>query len=82
MSGRGKQKALARHLESQLEVEGSEPTVEFGCTCRTLHCDPRPVVGALILRITNKRCPIHGPRDYLFELSKMSASQLLGHLSK
>lgn len=78
MSGQGKQKALARRLESQLKVEGLEPSVNFGCSCRTLQCEPRVGIGAPILRIPLPDCVIHFPRK---SWSQMTGAELLKSLT-
>lgn len=77
MSGAGKQKALARRIEAQLEVEGSEPSVEFGCSCRTIQCEPRVGIGALVLRVPSRGCVIHFPRKLWAE---MTGAELLESL--
>lgn len=82
MSGVGKQKSLARRIERELEVEGwverekaKAEEVNFGCSCRPIHCAPRPPFGALILRVPNPYCLIHGtPRKML---SEMTGAELL-----
>lgn len=82
MSGLGKQKSLARRIDRELEVEGlleltkqKEQEVEFGCSCRPIHCEPRLPFGALILRVPNPFCAIHGEIRKTF--SEMSAGEFI-----
>lgn len=77
MSGAGKQRALARRLEHQLEVEGTESEIEFGCSCRTIQCEPRVGMGALVLRVPFWGCVIHFPRK---SWAEMTGAELLESL--
>ena len=86
MSGLGKQKSLARRIERELEVEGwverekaKAEEVNFGCSCRPIHCEPRLPFGALVLRVPNPECLIHFPRK---TFSDMTGAELLEALRR
>ena len=87
MSGLGKQKALARRIERELEVEGwmerekgKAEEVNFGCSCRPIHCEPRFHIGALILRVPDPHCLIHGTPPKAF--ADMTGAELLEALRR
>lgn len=82
MSGAGKQKALARRLERDIAAEElaelakqKEGELEVGCSCRPIHCAPRIGMGALILRVPDPHCFIHGTPRKTF--SEMTAAEFL-----
>lgn len=74
---------MARRLERALLGQAALPEeeeVEFGCSCRPIHCDPLPHIGALILRVPDPHCLIHNP-PRLSLLDKMGAD-LMAALQK
>lgn len=75
VSGRGKQKALARRLEREMAAEDKADEVMVGCSCRPIHCAPRIGIGAMILRVPDPECFIHGTPRKTF--SEMTAAEFL-----